>query len=156
MIVACDPGINGAFAYWISTQLYVVNMPTQQRLIAGKKLRKVIDEGEVISTMQVFAMLGATGLLIEQVGGLPGQSAPAAFTFGQGYGTVRVAAMAAGLAIETVSPAVWKNALKVPKDKNAARQRASEMLPGYRHFWSRAKDDGMAEAAMLSLYKRRN
>lgn len=157
MIVACDPGISGALALndWATGRLDVIRMPTQTRQIAGRKLRQVIDEGEVISTLAMFAGMGATHLFIEAVGGLPGQSAPAAFNFGQGYGTVRVAAMCAGLIIEAVPPAVWKAALKVPKDKHAARQRASEMIPTHRHLWSMAKDDGLAEAALLSLYGQR-
>lgn len=154
MIVACDPGISGALALWDWTtgRLDVTRMPTQTRQIAGRKLRTVIDEGEVLSSFQAFAAMGATHLFIEAVGGLPGQSAPAAFSFGQGYGTVRVAALAAGMAIEAIPPAVWKQALKVPRDKHAARQRASEMIPTHRHLWPLAKDDGIAEAALLALY----
>ncbi len=157
MIVSCDPGLEGAFCLndWESGRLEVVPMPTQKRQIKGRALRDVIDEGEVLSLLQTFAALGATHLFIEQVGGIPGQSAPAAFSFGQGYGAVRMAAMAAGLALETVPPAVWKAALKVPKDKTAARHRASEMLPAHRHLWPRVKDDGKAEAAMLALYGER-
>jgi crossover junction endodeoxyribonuclease RuvC len=157
MIVACDPGIHGAFALndWATGRLEIVPMPTQQRFIAGRKLRTVIDEAEVVSTLACYAAMGATTFFIEQVSGLPGQSAPAAFTFGQGYGTVRAAAIAAGMALESVPAAVWKVALKVPKDKSAARMRASEMIPTHRHLWAMAKDDGLAEAALLSLYGQR-
>lgn len=157
MIVAVDPGVSGAIALndWQSGRLEVIPMPVQHRYVAGRKLRTVIDEGEVISTLAAFAAMGATHLFIEQVQGLPGQSAPAAFAFGQSYGAVRVAGMAAGLILEAVPPSVWKAALKVPKDKRAARQRASEMIPTHRHLWSMAKDDGLAEAALLSLYGQR-
>lgn len=130
-------------------------MPTQTRHIAGRKIRTVIDEGEVISTLAAFAAMGATHLFVEQVQGMPGQSAPAAFTFGQGYGLVRAAGMAVGLILEAIPPSVWKAALKVPKDKSGARQRASELIPTHRHLWAMAKDDGLAEAAMLSLYGQR-
>lgn len=157
MIIAVDPGVSGAIALndWACGRLEVIPMPVQHRYIAGRKLRTVIDEGEVISTLAAFAAMGATHLFIEQVSGLPGQSAPAAFAFGQGYGTLRVAGMAAGLILEAVPPAVWKAALKVPKDKRAARQRASEMIPTHRHLWSMAKQDGLAEAALLSIYGQR-
>ena len=157
MIVAVDPGVSGAIALndWACGRLEVIPMPVQHRYIAGRKLRTVIDEGEVISTLAAFAAMGATHLFIEAVQGLPGQSAPAAFAFGQGYGALRVAGMAAGLILEAVPPAVWKAALKVPKDKRAARQRASEMIPTHRHLWSMAKDDGLAEAALLSIYGQR-
>lgn len=130
-------------------------MPTQKREIKGRAVRTIIDEAEVLSTLQFFASMGATHLFIEQVQGLPGQSAPAAFNFGMGYGIVRMAARAAGLAIESVPPTLWKAELRVPKDKRAARGRASEMLPMLAHLWPLQKDDGKAEAAMLSLYGER-
>jgi len=157
MIIACDPGLSGAIALWCwqTGRLDVVRMPVQQKHIAGRKLRTVIDEGEVLSTLQAFSAMGATHLFIEAVGGLPGQSAPAAFNFGHGYGAVRMAALAAGLALEAIPPAVWKQALKVPKDKHAARHRASEMIPTHKHLWGMAKDDGLAEAALLALYGER-
>lgn len=157
MIVAIDPGIYGAIALndWTCGRLEVVRMPTQTRHIAGRKVRTIIDEGEVISTLAAFAAMGATHLFVEQVQGMPGQSAPAAFTFGQGYGLVRAAGMAAGLILEAIPPAVWKAALKVPKDKSGARARASELIPTHRHLWPMVKDDGLAEAAMLSIYGQR-
>lgn len=157
MIVAIDPGIDGAIALndWSCGRLEVVRMPTQTRHIAGRKIRRVIDEGEVISTLAAFAAMGATHLFVEQVQGMPGQSAPAAFTFGQGYGLVRAAGMAVGLILEAIPPSVWKAALKVPKDKSGARARASELIPTHRHLWAMAKDDGLAEAAMLSIYGQR-
>lgn len=157
IIIACDPGLTGALCFndWKQGRLEIVPMPTLQREIKGRKLRSVIDEGEVLSTLQAFSAMGATHLFIEAVGGMPGQSAPAAFNFGQGYGAVRMAALACGLAIEAIPSSVWKQALKVPKDKHAARQRASEMIPTHRHLWSLAKHDGLAEAALLSLYGQR-
>jgi len=156
-IIAVDPGISGAICFndWTTGQFEVVRMPVHTRQVARNKTRTAIDEGEVLSTLQMFAAIGATHLFIEQVGGMPGQSAPAAFVFGQGYGLVRGCALACGLAIEAIPPVVWKSALKVPKDKKAARQRASEMLPMFRHLWSMAKDDGAAEASLMALYGER-
>jgi len=157
LILSCDPGITGAFCFndWSTGRFEIVPMPVQKREIRGRAKRTIIDEAEVLSTLQAFAAMGATHLFIEQVQGLPGQSAPAAFNFGMGYGIVRMAARAAGLAIEAVPPALWKAELRVPKDKRAARGRASEMLPMLAHLWPMQKDDGKAEAAMLSLYGER-
>lgn len=157
MILSCDPGISGAFCLndWATGRFEIVPMPVQKREIRGRAKRTIIDEAEVLSTLMAFAAMGATHLFIEQVQGLPGQSAPAAFNFGTGYGIVRMAARAAGLAIEAVPPALWKAELRVPKDKRAARGRASEMMPMLAHLWPMQKDDGKAEAAMLSLYGER-
>jgi hypothetical protein len=68
---------------------------------------------------------------------------------------LRVAAKAAGLIVIETPPSVWKTAMKAPKDKKAARHRASELLPGLKHLWPLAKDDGKAETALLALYAER-
>lgn len=157
MIVAVDPGLTGAICFydWRTGQMDVVPMPTQTKQLAGRKLKTVIDEGEVLSNLQAFAAMGATHLFIEAVGGMPGQSAPAAFNFGHGYGAVRMAALACGLPIEAVPAAVWKAEMRAPRDKDGARSRASELIPTHRHLWSLKKDDGKAEAALLALYAER-
>ena len=50
------------------------------------------------------------------------------------------------------SPRRWKRALHVPKAKDAARARASQLLPEAAHQWRLRKHDGRAEAALLALY----
>ena len=157
LIVSCDPGISGALCLFdtrTDTPQDIAPMPIFDKAVS-KKTRKAVDENAVLTAMRIYESLGARQLFIEQVGGLPGQSAPAAFTFGQGYGAVRMAALACGLAIEPVPPATWKGALRVPKDKKAARARAGELLPAFTHYWPLVKDDGKAEAAMLGLYAAR-
>lgn len=150
MILACDPGLGGAFALYGGGSLTVTNMPVHMN-----DGRRVIDAPDVLAQVRLFKDLGATRLVIEDVHGAPGQSAPAAFTFGYGVGVVTMAAMSCGYEIERVAPSVWKRALKVPSDKRAARARASELLPAYGHLWPRQKDDGRAEAAMIALYAER-
>ena len=152
MILACDPGLSGALAVYDGKSLDVRDMPTFTAKAGARQTdRKFIDEANAVRMIQ-NCRRGASIFLIEQVGGIPGQSAPAAFTFGYGVGVVLTAARCAGYRIERVAPATWKSALKVPADKRAARARASELLPAYSGLWARQKDDGRAEAAMLALY----
>ena len=152
MILAVDPGLSGAFAFYDGTALSVRDMPTYTAVAGVRKTnRKFIDEAGVLRTLSSVRLV-AEILVMEQVGGIPGQSAPAAFTFGYGVGVVLTAARCAGYRIERVAPATWKSALKVPADKRASRARASEMLPSHSGLWQRQKDDGRAEAAMLALY----
>ena len=42
--------------------------------------------------------------------------------------------------------------MAIPKAKDGARARASELLPSYSHLWQRVKDDGRAEAALIALW----
>jgi crossover junction endodeoxyribonuclease RuvC len=153
--IACDPGLGGALCYYEPKlgRMDVEPMPTFKVTQQGKKTnRQKIDEHALYDLIRKWADEGATHIYIEQVNGIPGQSAPAAFNFGAGYGAIRMAAIACGLAVEAVLPAEWKAVLHVPRDKKGARQRASQMIPTHRHLWAKAGDDGKAEAALLALY----
>ncbi|PPB79783.1 hypothetical protein LV82_02574 [Albidovulum inexpectatum] len=73
----------------------------------------------------------------------------------EGYGALKAMLFAAGIPIREVAPREWKASLNVPADKAAARRRAEEFFPDDAHQWSRAKDDGRAEAALIAWYGRR-
>lgn len=153
MILACDPGIHGAFAISNGAQLLsVVDMPTAIAVINHRK-REVIDEPE-LRLLLAKASAHAKILVIERVGGLPGQSGPGAFTFGYGVGLVRGMARLLGYQIEVVDPSRWKAVMKCPADKDLARKRATEVFPGYASVWRLKKHDGRAEAALLAEYGR--
>lgn len=153
MIDACDPGLTGAFATYDGAALTVTPMPTYEAK-AGKlnRERPFLDEPAILDYLQGRRMMGGKVLLIEQVGGIPGQAAHGAFTFGHGAGFIKGAAMALGFEVEEVPAMRWKSALKVPAIKRKAIERATQLLPAYAHLWPLQKHDGLAEAAMLALY----
>ena len=150
-IFAIDPGLQGALARYDGQHLSVLDMPLTKRRLASGKTRDAIDEVELVRLVQM-ACMECDWLLMEAVGGIPAQSAPAAFTFGRGVGVIIGAAISAGIKREEIHPATWKGALRVPANKEAARARASELLPAYSGLWTRQKDDGRAEASLLALY----
>lgn len=157
-ILAVDPGLLGAFCRYDPKlgRLEVEAMPTLYREIGRKKNRRLFcDEPGIFAVVTRYALDGAKHLFIEEVNGRPGQSASGAFTFGQGYGAIRMAAIANGLTIEAVPPARWKSTMKVSADKDATRERAKLLIPTHAHLFMRKKDDGMAEAALLALYAQR-
>jgi crossover junction endodeoxyribonuclease RuvC len=51
---------------------------------------------------------------------------------------------------------VWKKALKIKgtgaEGKNASRVAASQLFPEHAELFSRVKDDGVAEAALIAWY----
>ncbi len=158
MILSCDPGLKGAFCFYVpeTGRMDIVKMPTLYRDVGRKQNKRCfIDEAEVFKLVTLYTAEGATRLVIEAVGGRPGQSASAAFAFGQGFGAVRMAAIANGLTVEQVPPSVWKAALQVPANKDIARARASQLIPTHAHRWVRKNQDGLAEAAMLALFAHR-
>ena len=89
---------------------------------------------------------------LEYVASRPEQSSQSTFTFGEVFGAIKGLIAGYFLPITLVTPVTWKRALKVSKNKDDARHRASQLMPSYGHFWARHKDDGLAEAAMIALY----
>jgi len=57
------------------------------------------------------------------------------------------------IAYTLVAPATWKRALGgIPAEKDAARARASQLMPSASGYWARKKDDGRAEAALIAFW----
>lgn len=98
-------------------------------------------------------------VVIERVNGLPGQSGPGMFTFGQGYGELLGVCLAMGVKPLLVGPAVWKGAVGLrrefgettPRFKGRSLEKARGLWPLAPYF-KRAKDDGKAEAALIGHY----
>lgn len=161
LILSADPGLTGAIASYdtVLGDLKVHDMPVLKKATATS-VRHVLDEVEILVLLGMYGDLGAKHFFLEQVNGMPGQSAPRAFNFGWGYGALRVAVMASGMQLHTVPPATWKNAMRAPKDKLSSIQRASELMPHNAALWAKGTGDqaqrsGRAEAAMLALYAER-
>lgn len=161
LIVSADPGLTGAICAYdtVEGRVQVHDMPTLKKSTSVSS-RHVLDEVEILILLGMYRDLGCKHFILEQVNGLPGQSAPRAFNFGWGYGVLRVAALANGLQLHTIPPATWKNAMRAPKDKLSSIQRASELLPHSAALWAKGTGDqaqrsGRAEAAMLALYAER-
>lgn len=149
--VGIDPGYSGAIAFLEGGRLRVHDMPvapnpkgrTELDLYElGRILRPVVDEH---APDRIVAML-------EFVAARPGQGAPATFRFGQGYGAVEMALAGHGWERHYVTPAVWKKHFKLSKDKGVSRALACRRFPDQAELFSRVKDDGRAESALIALY----
>jgi hypothetical protein len=89
-------------------------------------------------------------VVVEQVGGMTGQSASAAFNFGRAAGAPEYIAKALKIRVELVSPVTWKKALQVNPGKDGSRAMAQRLWPAMAHHFERKKDDGRAEAALIA------
>lgn len=149
-----DPGLSGALALLQPDRLLVADVPTLTIQRNGKS-RRDIDIHALLTIVRDCKAMGAERAFLEQVNAQPGNGAAHAFTYGKGYGVILCALAACGMPVEHVPAAVWKRVLKVPKDKDGARARASEIMPQHSEKWKRVKDDGRAEAALIAEYGRR-
>lgn len=153
MILAVDPGLTGALVLRGAGVFMHWRMPTYTKAAGPRNTeRKFLYEPGVCEIVLAARLMGAEHAVIEDVFGVPGQSASGAFTFGYGAGVVVTACRLNDLTIDKVRPDRWKQAMRVPRDKRASRARASELMPEQSHLWTKAGDDGIAEAAMLALY----
>ncbi len=151
-ILGIDPGLSGAFALLCPDNvLQVFDMPVTERVVNKKKKRQVDAHG-IVGWLELNRYR-ISKVVIEKVGAMPGQGVTSSFNFGYTAGVIDACCVAAGLKIEHVYPQVWKRKfglLGQPKD--ASRAAASKLLPASAYLWPRKKDDGRAEAALLTIY----
>lgn len=161
-VIGADPGLTGGLAFLCAGLVDARPMPTRTES-RGKKIRAVINPQPVLTAFRGWYDAGARTVIIERVGGLPGQSAARGFSFGEGCGVLRACAEIAGLRVAFVEPAIWRAKLGVraavlpgEKDSKAASRRvALQHFPNAEYLFKRKKDDGLWEAALLALYGER-
>ena len=160
-VLGVDPGLSGALAV-IDVESkkiqHLYDMPTWLMTI-GRKKRKKIDPVRLYNHIKHAKSLKAKVVVIEQVGGRPKQSAPAAFSFGYSAGLLYMACASQRLEIEMVAPALWKKVMNVPGKTQASPDaiiaRATELFPDERERFYGPKGGpllGRAEACMLARF----
>lgn len=144
-VIGIDPGLTGAIAVLSETGelLMAVDMPAFQ--IGGKNK---IDVHGLGNELKDYARNSRA--VIELVSSQPKEGVVSAFSFGFATGAVHGAIGSLGIPLETVTPAKWKRYFRIPKDKDAARQLAVRKWP--HGPFSRKKDAGRAEAALIALW----
>lgn len=143
-ILGIDPGMFGAIAYYDGTELLIWDMP-----IFKKEKGNDLD---IHTLYKIFKEAEAEQVYLEKTTALPKISGKAAYSMGKSEGAIVGLCVALSLPYTLVRPAQWKKEMSCPAEKDAARQRASQLLPQYTHNWDRKKDDGRAEAALIAVY----
>jgi crossover junction endodeoxyribonuclease RuvC len=152
LICGIDPGLNGAVAFYNPDHdfLSVHDIPTH-RLQVGKSTRQELDYFELAQIIGDKAEY-IVHVFIEQVHSMPKQGVASTFSFGKVYGACVGIIAANVLPLTFVPPQVWKTSLGVKADKDAARARASQIMPKHARTWPLKKNDGRAEAALIAFY----
>lgn len=150
LFLGVDPGKTGAIAFLdpVSMDLLVHDMPLS-KTTTGKEEIDLRALAFLLSPISGFDRLIG---VIERVSSRPNDSGPGAFTFGQGYGALRMGVIGHGYEDHYVTPAVWKKHFKLNQDKGVSRSYAQTRFPRFANLFTRVKDDGRAEAALIALY----
>lgn len=145
IVCGIDPGLTGALAV-INTfgDCQILDMPVlgdgAETVVNGAMIARFLDEFDV-----QFAVL-------EKQQAYPGQGVVSTFKIGLFYGQVLGVLQASLIPYHLVAPPIWKKAMKLGKNKNLSRLRATERFPHVCKQFERVKDEGRAEAVLLALW----
>ena len=147
--IGIDPGFSGAIAFYAPKEniVSIYDMPVYQNA-KGKTEINLYELHEILEPETDEPHMA----VIEQVAAMRGQGVTSMFRFGQSYGATQMAVAAHKIPMQFVTPAKWKSYLGLSRDKGVSRSLASQRFPKQADLFSRAKDDGRAEAALLALY----
>lgn len=163
MIVAgIDPGKTGAL-FILCPAPYVLDVPTLKVKVAGKKALREVPDYDLWFKDWSVALAGVDHVYIERVSGSvmghgrEGKPQSGMFTFGQAVGFALGIVVASQRPWSWVTPQSWKKAVGIPTgaEKDQSRQRASQLMPHASHLWTRKKDVGRAEAALIACASQR-
>lgn len=155
LILGIDPGQSGALAWFdVPTQLLssIHDMPTQISFNrAHTKERKIIDTDSLAATMKTYAAQTAFAV-VEEVHSMPDNGPVQAFKFGFNAGIIKGMLAAFQIPAFYIPPQIWKGLMGLSSDKNKSLELAIKRFPYRANNFSRKKDDGRAEAALLTLF----
>ena len=154
LIIAIDPGINGAICFFGNGQVKeVIEMPT---MAEGKKNKRQVNGhqmyNELSSRIKGYNSLNIN-VIVEQVSAMPGQGVTSMFNFGQSFGVIKGVCAAMRLPIFFVRPAKWKKHFElINSQKDASRTKAIEMFPKISSILSKKKDSNKADAILIASF----
>lgn len=150
-IIGIDPGQSGALAV-IEKGLVVkvIDMPTMGRT-HGKGQQ--VDPYSLASELFEIGPSNISGVIMEQVGSMPGQGVTSMFNFGESVGVVKGVLGALQIPVRMVSSIRWKKTAGLTgKDKDASRALALQLHPEAADHLTRKKDQGRAEAILIARF----
>lgn len=143
LCLGCDPGQSGGLALVYSDGTAEVHkMPETERDL-WDLARELADRwgGDAPCDFAPRAM-------IEKVHAMPKQGVSSTFTFGVGYGGLRMALIAAHFRLDEVSPVKWQTAMgcRTKGDKNVTKRAAQQRFPGVK------VTHAVADALLIAAY----
>jgi hypothetical protein len=146
IICAIDPGITGALAFY---------EPTTSGLGAVYDMPIVDGDVDPHTMTGIIKLRRPDVAVLEHVHPHPKEGVSSVWRFAAAFTTARVVVSLLHIPLLLVTPAKWKRTMNVkggPEGKEQCRRLAIERFPGRAGDFSRKKDHGRAEAALLALY----
>ena len=159
LYLGIDPGLGGGMAVLTAGGYprLVAKIPaTEQDILTI--LRDVATLPIVAGVADPISEIGASSspgghvrAILEKVASSPQMGVVSAFTFGKGYGGLRMALAACQIPFDEVAPGVWQRAMQclTKGDKNVSKRRAQELFPSVK------VTHAVADALLLAEFGRR-
>jgi Holliday junction resolvasome RuvABC endonuclease subunit len=147
IILGVDPGLEGALSFWESDKRELIacyDMPA-----FGIDKKRKVDGAGIAALVRSYTPDVA---VVELVGAMKGWGVGSTFRFGEAAGTIVGALAACGVPVERIVPQVWKKSFGIGREKEEARQKVIQLLPGDCSQFSRKKDHQRADATLLAIY----
>lgn len=143
-VLGVDIGMSGALAFYDGEEMLIWDMPIFVvkgcNTVDSHKLNKIIKDQS------------PTEVYIEQTIVPFNNSRKALMSLSLCKGIFVGILSSLEIPYTFISPRVWKTAMKCPAEKQAARMRATQLLPQHADNWPLKKHDGRAEAALIAVY----
>jgi hypothetical protein len=145
IVCGIDPGLTGALAV-INDQgdCQILDMPVlgdgAETVVNGAMVARFLDEFDV------------EFVVLEKQQAYPGQGVSSTFKIGLFYGQILGVVQTSLIPYRVVSPPTWKSDMRLGKDKNLSRLRATERFPYICKQFEMVKDHGRAEAVLLAVW----
>lgn len=154
LILGVDPGLSGGLAfYYVEAETIEVHDMPIHMLARNGKAKREIDAYGLARLIDSHKSEPITKAYIERVGAMPKQGVSSVFSFGKSTGIALGVVAANFIPIEEVSPLKWKQAAGLTgKGKDASRALAARLFPRQSGLFSRAKNEGLAEATLIAVY----
>lgn len=151
IVLGVDPGLSGALALLdTDTGIFdIIDMPVHRLARNGKAKNEL-----ALYDLAAWITTKPDAAYVERVGSMPGQGVSSCFSFGKSTGAVLGIIAARQIPITEVAPVTWKRALGISSGagKDASRALISRLYPKQAALFSRVKDDGRADAALIALW----
>ena len=163
IVYGIDPGLSGAIAVLHlradadpGVLFDVVDMPVVEIMRNAKAKREVSAAALADLFARANHRLQPSHAYLERVGAMPGQGVSSVFSFGRSTGVVEGVLAALKIPVTIITPQSWQKAMAVRDGKDGSRARAMEIFAGDAHLFTRKKDDGRADAALIAACGARN
>lgn len=145
-VLGVDPGLQGALATWDGKHLHVADVPIVKARARGNE----INLPALVDVVRELAPFDEA--YVERNSVRPKEGISSAQKNGLVAGMLLGCIAMCCRQINRPTPAQWKKAMGLTKDKEYSRTKAIEIFPDYHELFARKKDHGRAEAALLAFF----